>query len=142
MDRLLLNIALAAVAISFASCALLKPSPQQRAQDIDPMLAAAGFRQYPADTPAKANALKNLPPLKVRHYTGKDGQLRYWVADPYGCDCLYEGGPEAYQRYEDLRVQNKMIREEQEAAEENMEASQNMMMAPFGFFGPGIGFGF
>jgi hypothetical protein len=125
-----------------ASCALLRPTPQQRAAQIGPLLAAAGFRQYPADTPAKKTALKNLPALKVRHYVGKDGELRYWVADPYRCHCLYEGGPEAYQRYENLRVQNRMIRQEQEAAEENMEASQNMMMSPFGFFGPGIGFGF
>lgn len=106
------------------------------------MLAAAGFRQYPADTAQKMQTLKNLPSLSVRHYAGKDGTLRYWVADPYGCQCLYLGGPEAYQRYETLRLQNRMVREEQEAAEENMEASENMMMMPPFGFGPGIGFGF
>jgi len=124
-----------------ASCALFQPSPQQRAQQIDPMLAAAGFRQYPADTPAKTQALKDLPALSVRHYTGKQGALRYWVADPYSCQCLYIGDAQAYQRYEALRVQNQMLREEEETAQENMEASQDMMMSPFGF-GPGIGFGY
>jgi len=124
-----------------ASCSLFQPSPQQRAQQMDPMLSAAGFNQYPADTQAKMDALKNLPPLSVRHYTGKQGALRYWVADPYGCQCLYIGDQQAYQHYEALRVQNQMVREEQEAAQENMEASQDMMMSPFGF-GPEFGFGY
>jgi hypothetical protein len=126
----------------FGSCALLQPSPRQRANAIDPVLVAAGFREYPADTPAQAQALKNLPALSLRHYSGKEGVPRYWLADPYECRCLYLGNQEAYRRYEDLRLQNRMIRAEQEAAEENLEASENMSMAPFGFFGPGIGFGF
>jgi hypothetical protein len=143
MRRFLFDItALTLLAMIFGSCNLLQPSPQQRAQELDPMLAAAGFRQYSADTPGKLQALNNLPALSLRHYVGKNGAMRYWVADPYQCQCLYLGDQEAYQRYEPYRLQNKMVREEQEAAEENMEASQDMMMSPYGFFGPGIGFGF
>lgn len=141
MYRLFLLIATVAAAMLIGSCALLQPSPQQRAHELDPMLVAAGFKEYPADTPEKIQTLKNLPALSVKHYTGKDGALRYWLADPYGCQCLYLGDQEAYQRYAGIRLQNRMVREEEEAAEENMEASENMMMPPFGF-GPGIGFGF
>jgi hypothetical protein len=138
----LVAAALALLATIYASCALFQPSPQERAKEIDPMLAAAGFREYPADTPAKMQTLKNLPALTLKRYPDKNGKLHYWVADPYECQCLYLGDQEAYQRYEQLRVQNRMIREEQEAAEENMEASENMMMMPPFGFGPGIGFGF
>jgi len=110
------------------------------------MLSAAGFRIIPVDTPAKTQILKSLPPLKVNYYLGKGGVPRYWLADPYECRCLYLGDQAAYQHYENLRLQNRIIRQQQETAEENLEASQNMqmdMMSPFGAgFGPGIGFGF
>jgi hypothetical protein len=131
----------AGIAIAFAGCSLLQPSPQQRAKDLDPMLSAAGFRIVPANTPQKIATLNKLPPLKVKFYTGKDGNLHYWLADPYECHCLYLGDETAYQHYENLRLQNRMVQEQQEAAEENMEASENMMMPPLGF-GPGFGFGF
>ncbi|HVB82392.1 MAG TPA: hypothetical protein VNE82_20890 [Candidatus Binataceae bacterium] len=136
------------LALICGSCSLLnpQPTPQQRAQYLGPMLSAAGFRIIPVDTPAKTRILKSLPPLKVNYYFDKDGVPRYWLADPYGCRCLYLGDQVAYQHYENLRLQNRIIRQEQETAEENLEASQNMqmdMMSPFsGGFGPGIGFGF
>ncbi|HUA32948.1 MAG TPA: hypothetical protein VMA09_05040 [Candidatus Binataceae bacterium] len=126
-------------AVLLGSCSL---TPQQRAQKMDPMLAAAGFKQYPADTPQKSQTLKNLPPLKLTHYTGKDGTLRYWVSDPYECQCMYVGTQGAYQRYEAIRIQNRMVEEEQEAAQENMEASEDMMMMPPYGFGPGFEFGY
>jgi hypothetical protein len=122
----------------FGSCAV---SPQERAQHLDPMLVAAGFKEYPADSPQKTQTLQNLPPLKMRQYTGRDGTMHYWLADPYGCQCIFHGGPDAYQRYEALKLQDKMVREQQEAAEENMAASENMMLAPIGF-GPGYAFGY
>ena len=129
----------AAIIGTCAGCSLLQPSPQQRAKELDPMLSAAGFKLIPANSPQKVATLDKLPPLTVKFYTGKDGNLRYWLADPYGCHCLYLGDEAAYQRYEQLRVQNRIIQEQREAAEENMEASENMMMPPMGF-GPGFGF--
>lgn len=140
---------LAALAIALGGCSLMglgMPTPQQRARDLEPMLSAAGFHMIPAETPAKMNHLKSLPPLKVNYYTGSEGQTRYWFADPQFCRCLYLGDEAAYQRYENLRVQARIAENEQEAAEENYEAQQQMqmnMMSPFGFgFGPGMGFGF
>ncbi len=126
------------LAMLLGSCAM---TPQQRAQQMDPMLAAAGFKQYPGDTAQKLQTLQNLPPLKVRRYTAKDGALRFWVSDPYGCQCLYVGNQAAYQRYEAIRIQNRLAEEQQEAAEENLEASQTLMMPPFGF-GPAFEFGY
>lgn len=140
-----------ALCLALAGCSLAglgQPTPGQRAQYVEPMLSAAGFRMVPADSPEKKQHLSTLPALKVNYYVGKDGNLRYWFADPKYCQCLYLGDAAAYQKYENLRVQAREAHQEQEAAQENYEASQQMqmnMMDPFmgGFgFGPGIGFGF
>jgi hypothetical protein len=140
-----------ALGLLCTGCSLLgigQPTPEQRAHYVEPMLAAAGFGMIPADTPQKMQHLNTLPALKLSYYVGHDGQLRYWFADPHYCRCLYLGDEKAYQRYQNLRIQAREAQQEQEAAEENYEASQEMqmnMMNPFmgGFgFGPGIGFGF
>jgi hypothetical protein len=139
------SLSAALVALALGGCSALQPTPQQRAQHLDPMLSAAGFQMIPASTPEKAAQLKQLPPLKVNYYTGKDGKLRYWMADPYDCNCIFLGDEQAYQKYQDLRLQAKIARQEEEAAEEQQEAAQQMqmeMMDPFyGPFGMGPGFG-
>ena len=122
------------------------PTPAERAHYLEPMLAAAGFHMVPADSSEKMQHLKKLPLLKVNYYVGKNGNMHYWFADPDYCHCLYQGNEEAYQKYEQLRIQARMAKQQQEAAEENYEASQQMqmnMMDPFfGGFGPGLGFAF
>ncbi len=128
------------------SCSILNPppTPQQRAESIGPMLAAAGFEVLPADNAAKMQSLKGLPPATMSYYVNKEGQFRYWFADPYECRCLYLGDHAAYQRYENMRMQERIAREQEEAAQENLEAAQQMemnSMGPFGF-GPGFGLGF
>jgi hypothetical protein len=137
------------IGLALCGCAALgigSPDPAQRAQYLEPMLSAAGFRIVPANDPDQAQHLKSLPPLKLNYYIGKNGRMRYWFADPDFCHCLYLGDEKNYQQYQNLRVQARIARQEQEAAEENYEASQDMqmnMMNPFfGGFGPGIGFGF
>ncbi len=137
--------------LTLEGCTLLglgSPTPQERAEYLEPMLSAAGFRMIPADTPQKKANLKTLQPLKLNYYTNKEGQLRYWFADPDYCHCLYLGTEAAYQKYQDLRLQAQMLKQQQEAAEANYEAQQQMqmnMMNPFmgGFgWGPGIGLAF
>ena len=132
---------------ALAGCALTQPSPAERAHYLEPMLSAAGFRLVPADTPQKIQRLAALAPLKVSYYAGKDGKTHYWFADPDHCHCFYVGDEAAYQKYQDLRLQARIAREKQEAAEENYEASQQMQMEmtdPFdgGAFGPGFGIGY
>jgi hypothetical protein len=97
-------------------CVGCSVSPQQRAQHLDPMLSAAGFHMVQANTPSKIDKLKELPPLKMKYFPGKDGELHFWLADPYSCHCLYVGNEKAYQDYERLRLQSKIAREQQEAA--------------------------
>ncbi len=121
------SVALIALA---AGCA---ETPAERAQRIEPMLAAAGFHMHPADTSAREAQLKNVTPLKVRYYP-HDGKPHYWFADPVYCDCIYIGNEAAYDAYERLRLQQRMVNQEQMAAAMNEDAAQqeqmNFMMWP------------
>jgi hypothetical protein len=110
------SIALAALIALLSGCAT-QETPEQRAQRIEPMLAAAGFRAHPADTPAKLENLKAMTPLKVRS-TAKNGELHYWFADPVHCACLYTGNQNAYEQYQQLRLKQKQEEETEERAED------------------------
>src|SRR5579875_569141 len=117
-----------------SACALFQESPQQKAQDIDSMLAAAGFRMIPADTPKKQNLLQSLTPLKLKYYVSKSGQARYYLADPYDCMCVYRGDEKAYQAYQAMRFEQRIDNEERQAAELNQDAAMQMnMYDPFWF---------
>jgi len=135
----------ALLAVLGSACASLNPpTPEQKAEKIDGMLAAAGFKELPADTPAKQQSLNALPPLKVTYYDNKEGERQYWMADPYACKCLYLGDDAAYGRYWNFKLQQQIAHEQEQAARENLEMQQDMQMdmgmAPWGF-SPGVGFG-
>lgn len=114
---------------------------------MEQMLAAAGFRQVPADTPGKTEQLARFTPLKLHHYIGKDGKTRFWYSDPEYCHCAYIGNDAAFDKYQDLQIQARNTREREEAAEQNYDSTQEMqdiqdesMMNPFGpVFAPGFG---
>ncbi len=124
---LLLTAMLVAIA---AGCA---ETPVERAQRIEPMLAAAGFHMHPADNAARDAELKDVTPLKLRFYP-HNGKLHYWFADPAYCDCLYIGDEAAYDAYQRIKLQQRMVDQEQMAAQMNEDAAQqeqmNFMMWP------------
>ena len=93
--------AIAMVAL-LAGC-FLQETPQQRAERIEPMLAAAGFHMLPADTPERIAETQRLTPLKLRYYID-NGKPRYWFNDPVNCHCVYVGGEKNYQQYERIRL--------------------------------------
>ncbi|HTR63618.1 MAG TPA: hypothetical protein VMH37_18045 [Candidatus Binataceae bacterium] len=105
-----------------------KETPEQKAQQIEPMLSAAGFVMLPADTEKRQQQLENLPPLKVSYYVGRTGKLHYWMADPKYCKCMYLGSEQAYQRYEQMRLQAKWQQQENETARTDLEAEQEQAM--------------
>jgi hypothetical protein len=125
-----------AIVASLAGC-FMQETPQQRAERIEPILAAAGFHMLPADTPARLAETQRLTPLKVRYYID-NGKPRYWFNDPVNCHCVYVGGEKNYQQYEQIRLSQQAARQEAEAAQMNEEAAEqeqmNMMMWP----GPSI----
>jgi hypothetical protein len=105
-----------------------KPTPEQKAAQIEPMLAAAGFVMLPADTPKRQREIANLPPLEVSYYVGRTGKLHYWMADPNYCKCLYLGSETAYQRYEQMALQQKWQQQENATARNDLEAAQQEEM--------------
>jgi hypothetical protein len=105
-----------------------KETPEQKAQQIEPMLSAAGFVMLPADTAKRQQQLENLPPLKVSYYVGRTGKLHYWMVDPTYCKCMYLGSEQAYQRYEQMRLQAKWQQQENETARTDLEAEQQEAM--------------
>ncbi len=101
--------------VVLAGCALFGPTPKEKAAKIEPMLAAAGFRAIPADTPEKMARLEQLQPVRLT-YSIRGGTPHYWYADPYRCKCLYVGDEVRYQRYEALRVQTDIAASEKATA--------------------------
>ena len=115
-----------------------QPSPQEQAQEIEPMLQAAGFVALPAATPEQATRLKTLPPLKLGYYLDEKGASNYWLADPDYCKCLFHGDEAAYQRFQTIKLENQMAVRDREAVEAQQ---RQQMMGPGGFGQPGLGFG-
>jgi uncharacterized membrane protein YgcG len=123
---------------SFANPFAVSKTPQQQAQELEPMLEAAGFRELPAATSDQATKLKTLPPLKLGYYDDKNGAKHYWMADPDYCKCLFHGDEAAYQRYENIKLENQVAERDRHAVEMQQ---QQQMMGPPGFGPPGMGFG-
>lgn len=124
-----------AATVLLAGCSLFRLSPQQQAAQVEPVLAAAGFRMLPADTPEKLAHLQKLPPLKLTPRMHK-GQVRYAYADPYTCQCLYVGDEQAYQQYQRLAIEQNIAAEQQQAAMMNQDTAAEMQMDFWGPFGP------
>ncbi|MGH8012018.1 MAG: hypothetical protein ACREQ4_05925 [Candidatus Binataceae bacterium] len=137
ISRLTLVTHATIVILIIAALSACAPSASERAHQLEPMLSAAGFRMYPADTPARMDELKSLTPLKMRYYPYK-GKLHYWFADPKVCHCIYIGNAEDYQEFEKLKLEQERVKNEERAAEMNQEAAQqeqmNFMMWPMGPF--------
>jgi hypothetical protein len=110
-------------ALCFAACA---ETPQEKAQRLDPVLSAAGFQMIQPRTPKQQEMLALMAPLKMNYYVGKDGQARYWFPDPYQCACVFKGDAKAYQQYQNLRLQQQMVQEEEQTAELNQDAAMQM----------------
>lgn len=73
-------------------------SPQQRINNKENMLSAAGFRVVPANTPARQAALRQLPPNKFAREVRGD-KVFYVYPDPTVCGCLYVGNQNAFGAY-------------------------------------------
>ena len=120
------------VLLMSAGC-VTQETPLQRAKRIEPMLSAAGFHMQPITNSAQQSTLQTMTPLKVRYYP-YNGKMHYWFADPVYCDCLFVGNEEAYQRYQQFRLQEQNVQEQERTAEMNEEAAQqeqmNWMMWP------------
>jgi hypothetical protein len=98
-------------AIALGGCAAMR---RAEARDTGGLLVSAGFTPKPADTPARAQQLGSMAPLKLVSQA-KEGKLVYRYADPYSCHCLYVGDEQAYAAYKRLTVEKEIADERREA---------------------------
>lgn len=128
--KLIARLAAAAAVLVAAGCAA---AVEQR----EDLLSAAGFRVKTASTAERLRSMQALPPHRFTRESLNGREV--WVyADPTVCKCLYVGTPDAYQRYQQLNVQQRI-------ADENVEAAQlaatNWGYGPYGW-GPWGPWGF
>ena len=116
-----------AACLAVAACA----TPQQRAQDSENLLAAAGFTVRPANTPQRVQSLRSLPANKVVQQAVGD-TVRYVYADPLVCACLYVGDQAAFGRYRQEVFQRQL------ADEQAMTAQMNQNSWSYGPWGGGF----
>jgi len=93
-------------------------TPQQRAENREDLLAAAGFIVRPANTPARVASLRSLPPNRLVQQT-RGGTVSYVYADPLVCACLYVGDQAAYGRYRQEVFQRRLVDEQAMTAQMN-----------------------
>jgi len=112
--KLFLPLALAAALLT--GCAAIEKAERGSTEQ---MLAAAGFNVIPANTPERQASLAELKPYVIsRQFRG--GQVLYVYPDAQG-NFAYIGNQAAYDRYQNLMVQ-------QQISDQNMMAAQMASM--------------
>ncbi|NUP13603.1 MAG: hypothetical protein HOW73_46805 [Polyangiaceae bacterium] len=119
MNQRLGSFAIITMIGAFTGCAAIQASEAKSTEDV---LAAAGFRQFPADTPERQQALDAMKPRTITTVT-KNGK-RYWVyPDPEYCQCLYAGSESEYQEFKRLSLEKEIADQNLQAAEEAQDAA-------------------
>ena len=98
----------AGVVVALAGCAAVRNSA---AAETEKSLAAAGFEKKFADTLEKRAQLATLTQRKLVPHPD-DGAVRYVYADATSCKCIYIGDQAAYERYQELAIQQRIANEQ------------------------------
>jgi len=135
LTRAPLLMAALAVPTLLAACA----TEQERVQDKEDNLAAAGFAAKPANSPERQAEMARLPP---HHFVMRPVGDRYvyLYSDPLVCGCLYVGSQEAYGKYKQMMIQQRLADQAQMTAQMYSDPAWNW--GPWGGWGPGFGRGF
>jgi hypothetical protein len=107
--------------LALGGCAMHQ---DQKAVEMEKLLAASGFKMRLADTESKLAQLKELPQRKLvaQNWNGK---VRYVYADASNCKCVYVGDEEAYKHFQDLALQRQIAEEDRRAAERDKPAEMD-----------------
>ena len=94
--------------LALAGCAMNR---NQKAVEMERLLAAAGFKMRLADSESKLAQLKELPQRKLvaQDWSGK---VVYVYADASNCKCAYVGDEEAYKHFQDLALERQISEED------------------------------
>ena len=118
----LLSLAIAAAFLT--GCAAIERAERKSTEQI---LAAAGFRILPANTPQRQASLAELKPFTI-HRQIRGNFVYYVYPDPVN-NFAYFGDQAAYSRYQNLVIQ-------QQISDQNMMAAQMASMpGPWGGWG-------
>ena len=107
-----------------------KTVESEEAKHTEDILSAAGFRQFPANTPERSNMLTTMKARNF-HTVVKDGKTFYVYPDPTHCNCLYAGTETEYQQYKKMVLDKQIAEDNLMAAEAAEDASMN-----WGTWGP------
>ena len=119
------TLAILGLCAAVAAC----QTTQQSIGNKEDMMAAAGFKFVPANTPARQASFKNLPAHKFSREI-KNGQVFYVYPDPTVCVCLYVGSQAAYSRYQANVFQKNLADEQQMTA--NINSMNDWDWGPWG----------
>jgi uncharacterized protein YdbL (DUF1318 family) len=119
-----LGVVLVALVVVATGCAAIRKGDVDTQEQL---LSASGFQMKLADTPQKLAHLQTMTSQKLVPHT-KDGKLYYVYADPEFCKCLFVGNEPAYQKYQQLALQQKLSQERLNAAAMNEEAAMTRGM--------------
>ncbi len=116
------------IAVCIPACSLLLAcqSLQGRISGKEDMLAAAGFKVLPANTPERESELETLPINKFVT-RAKGDHVEYLYADRLVCNCLYVGDQTAYNNYKHEMFEKNLADEQQLTAQ--------MYQSPWGWDG-------
>ena len=100
------------------------------------MLAQAGFRMVPANTPAREQKLSDMTPLRIS-YMPQNEKRSYWFADPYVCRCLYVGNEGNFEQFKQLKQANQEEQAQEVTDVAEQTKYQESMNSPAGsiFYG-------
>ncbi len=129
-----------AATLAVSACA----TPQEVIAQRENNLAAAGFVQRPANTPARQAMLDRLPAQRfVRSVHGDE--VAYVYADPIVCGCLYVGSQQAYANDQRTLQQQALVDQQETTAQLYSDTAWNWSawgaFGGYGAFGPQFGFG-
>lgn len=103
VDEMNRYLSLLLVALLFTGCAAIQKAERKNNEQL---LAAAGFRVIPANTPERQQSLEALKPYTI-HRTIR-GDKVYYVYPDIKNSFAYIGDQAAYSRYQNLVVQQQM----------------------------------
>lgn len=113
------TLVLVGVILVVSGCGYMQ---RQKAKQTEPMLSAAGFKMKLADTPEKLAKIQAMPQLKLKPLK-RGGKLYFAYADAEGCKCMYLGDQAAYQRYQNLLLDQRVAQESEETAAMDQDAA-------------------
>jgi hypothetical protein len=124
--RLGVAVMMVALGIALAGCATGPSSTSSSGKSQADLLRAAGFRLLTADTPQKQAYMQTLPTQKVvcNQY---QGQTCYLVCTDPGSKQCYVGDQAAYQRYQQMAIQQSISEDMHKVSEQRFDPEAQQM---------------